>query len=111
MLAKRFLGTILDIEVDQSGVRIHNMEDQRFVLEDVLKEDSSELHHLLSALGSGCPPHAGIALGLDRLVAIITKSASIRDVIAFPKTNDGKDLMSGAPAEITGEQRDLYNLK
>ena len=97
--------------MDQSGVRIHNMEDQRFVLEDVLKEDSSELHHLLSALGSGCPPHAGIALGLDRLVAIITKSASIRDVIAFPKTNDGKDLMSGAPAEITGEQRDLYNLK
>ena len=98
-------------EVGGGSVRIHNMEDQRFVLEDVLKEDSSELHHLLSALGSGCPPHAGIALGLDRLVAIITKSASIRDVIAFPKTNDGKDLMSGAPAEITGEQRDLYNLK
>ena len=78
---------------------------------DVLQEDVSELHHLLSALGSGCPPHAGIAIGLDRLVAIITKSNSIRDVIAFPKSNDGKDLMSGAPAEINDEQRQLYHLK
>ena len=98
-------------EVGGGSVRIHNVEDQRFVLEDVLQEDSTELHHLLSALGSGCPPHAGIALGLDRLVAIITKSASIRDVIAFPKTNEGKDLMSGAPAEINEEQKLLYNLK
>ena len=83
----------------------------RFVLEQVLQEDTSELQHLLSALTSGCPPHAGIALGLDRLVAIMTRSSSIRDVIAFPKSNDGKDLMSGAPAEINDEQRQLYHLK
>ena len=98
-------------EVGGGSVRIHQEEDQRFVLEDVLQEDVSELHHLLSALGSGCPPHAGIAIGLDRLVAIITKSNSIRDVIAFPKSNDGKDLMSGAPAEVNQEQKLLYNLK
>jgi len=98
-------------EVGGGSVRIHQAEDQRFVLQDVLQEDVKELHHLLTALGSGCPPHAGIALGLDRLVAIITKSNSIRDVIAFPKSNDGKDLMSGAPAEINEEQKLLYNLK
>merc|ERR1719510_111424 len=98
-------------EVGGGSVRIHSEEDQRFVLEEVLQEDSTELTHLLTALGSGCPPHAGIAIGLDRLVAIITKSNSIRDVIAFPKTNEGKDLMSGAPAEINEEQKLLYNLK
>ena len=98
-------------EVGGGSVRIHQEDDQRFVLEEVLQEDVSELQHLLTALGSGCPPHAGIALGLDRLVAIITKSNSIRDVIAFPKSNDGKDLMSGAPAEVNQEQKLLYNLK
>ena len=98
-------------EIAGGSVRIHNSQDQRFVLEDVLGEDTSELQHLLSALASGCPPHAGIAIGLDRLVAIMTRSSSIRDVIAFPKSSDGKDLMGGAPADITPDQRLLYNVK
>ena len=98
-------------EIGGGSVRIHRGDDQRFVIEEVLQEDSSELQHLLAALDSGCPPHAGIALGLDRLVGIITKANSIRDVIAFPKSNDGKDLMSGAPAEINDEQRQLYHIK
>merc|ERR1719244_597178 len=87
-------------EVGGGSVRIHDERDQRFVLENVLGEDPSELDHLLTALGTGCPPHAGIALGLDRLVASLTRAQSIRDVIAFPKTGEGRDLMSGAPASI-----------
>jgi len=97
-------------EVGGGSVRIHSMEDQMFVLDNVLKADVSELKHLLEALNSGCPPHAGIALGLDRLVAILTKSNSIRDVIAFPKSSEGKDVMSGAPANITEDQKHYYHL-
>lgn len=98
-------------EIAGGSVRIHSADDQKFVLEEVLKEDVSELQHLLNALGSGCPPHAGIAIGLDRLVAILTKANSIRDVIAFPKSAEGRDIMSGAPSEITQEQKTLYHLK
>jgi aspartyl-tRNA synthetase len=59
----------------------------------------------------GCPPHAGIALGLDRLIAILTGANSIRDVIAFPKSAEGKDLMAGAPAQITDQQKEMYFIK
>lgn len=97
-------------EIAGGSVRIHSAEDQLFVLEEVLGEDVSELEHLIGALKSGCPPHAGIAIGLDRLVAILTKAPTIRDVIAFPKSSDGKDLMGQAPSEITDEQKELYHI-
>jgi len=97
-------------EIGGGSVRIHSGEEQRFVLETVLAENTDQLNHLLQALDSGCPPHAGIALGLDRLVAILTHADSIRDVIAFPKSGDGRDLMAGAPADISPEQRTLYHL-
>jgi len=98
-------------EIAGGSVRIHSAEDQLFVLEKVLGEDVSELEHLIGALKSGCPPHAGIAIGLDRLVAILTKAQTIRDVIAFPKSSEGKDLMGQAPSEITDEQKELYHIK
>ncbi len=84
---------------------------QEYVLKDILKEDPSSLSHLLEALKYGCPPHGGIALGLDRLMAILCNSNSIRDVIAFPKTGDGKDLMGNAPSEIRQVDKDFYHLK
>jgi len=98
-------------EIGGGSVRIHNSADQKYVLQDILGADISELSHLIQALEMGCPPHAGIALGLDRLIAILTGANSIRDVIAFPKSAEGKDLMAGAPAQITDQQKEMYFIK
>ncbi|XP_060554526.1 aspartate--tRNA ligase, mitochondrial-like [Ruditapes philippinarum] len=98
-------------EVGGGSIRIHDPDVQKYVLEDVLKEDSSQLQHLLKAFTTGCPPHGGIALGLDRLFAIICGAASIRDVIAFPKTQDGKDPMSKAPATVSQAELDSYHIQ
>ena len=98
-------------EIGGGSMRIHESELQKYILEDILKVDTSDLTHMLEALTFGCPPHGGIALGLDRLVAIICKAKSIRDVIAFPKTSNGKDLMSGSPAAISDQDKSYYHLK
>ncbi|XP_071097785.1 aspartate--tRNA ligase, mitochondrial-like [Haliotis cracherodii] len=97
-------------EVGGGSIRIHNSRMQRYVLETILKEDAGQLEHLLDALDSGCPPHGGIALGLDRLLAIICGTNSIRDVIAFPKSHDGKDPMSQSPAEVSQADLDRYSI-
>ena len=64
---------------------------------------------MLEAFAFGAPPHGGIALGLDRMVAILTGRESIRDVIAFPKTQKGQDLMTDSPGSAT--ERQLKDLK
>ena len=60
--------------------------------------------HMLHALGSGTPPHGGIAWGFDRLLMLLQGEPNIREVIAFPKTGEGKDLMMEAPSEVSEKQ-------
>lgn len=84
---------ILDgLEVGGGSVRIHNSSLQSQVF-DILKIDGKPFSHLLEALKFGAPPHAGIALGLDRLISVLCNTKSIRDIIAFPKNSSGKDLL------------------
>ncbi|NXA42598.1 SYDM protein, partial [Eudromia elegans] len=98
-------------EIGGGSIRIHNADLQRFVLEKVLKEDSEVLSHLLEALEFGAPPHGGIALGLDRLISLIVGAPSIRDVIAFPKSFRGRDLMGTAPDYVTPEELEPYHIQ
>ncbi|CAB1317545.1 unnamed protein product [Coregonus sp. 'balchen'] len=97
-------------EVGGGSIRIHKASDQQHVLETILKEDPSLLSHLLEALDSGAPPHGGIALGLDRLLSIIVGAPSIRDVIAFPKSFRGHDLMSRAPDFVSEDELKPYHI-
>ncbi len=70
----------------------------------------AQFSHLLEALRAGCPPHAGFALGFDRLIAVLTYAESLRDVIAFPKSKKAEDLMVKSPAPITDEELARYHL-
>lgn len=98
-------------EIGGGSVRIHQSEMQEYVLKEILKEDPAHLHHLLEALRCGAPPHGGIALGLDRLITMLCNANSIRDVIAFPKSLEGKDLMSGAPSNISQKEKEMYHIR
>ncbi|XP_015604847.1 aspartate--tRNA ligase, mitochondrial isoform X2 [Cephus cinctus] len=97
-------------EIGGGSIRIHNPALQTKIF-DMLDIDKSQMYHLLEALASGAPPHGGIALGLDRLTCLLCNAQSIRDVIAFPKTMEGRDLMSGAPVPISSEEMEAYHIK
>lgn len=86
-------------EVGGGSIRIHHSALQQTILKDFLNIDTKNLKHLIEALDSGAPPHGGIALGLDRLLSMLCQTDSIRDVIAFPKSSSGRDLMCGAPCK------------
>lgn len=98
-------------ELGGGSLRIHDAEMQQSVFEvmNIGQEGASKFGFLLDALKHGCPPHGGIALGLDRLVMLMTGTQAIRDVIAFPKTQSAACLMMAAPSPVDEHQlRELH---
>lgn len=101
-------------EIGGGSVRAHDPE----ILKNILgilghseEKIQSNFGHMLKALGSGTPPHGGIAWGFDRLMMILQNEPNIREVIAFPKTREGRDPMMDSPSEISQKQMDELNIK
>lgn len=95
-------------ELGGGSIRIHqrDVQERVFAVMGIAEEEANEkFGFLLEAFGFGAPPHGGIALGWDRVTALLAKADSIRDVIAFPKSGGGYDPLTAAPAPITDQQR------
>jgi aspartyl-tRNA synthetase len=95
-------------EIGGGSIRIHrpDVQERVFKVMGLSEAEAREkFGFLLDAFTYGAPPHGGIAFGWDRIVALLSASDSIRDVIAFPKTGGGYDPLTGAPAPITAAQR------
>ena len=101
-------------EIGGGSIRIHDKETQALMFNHLgfsEEEAKAQFGFLMNAFEYGAPPHGGIAFGLDRLVAILGGQETIRDFIAFPKNNSGRDVMIDAPAPIAKDQLDELGLK
>ncbi len=102
------------MEIGGGSIRIHDAEHQSLIFRTlgISEEEAREqFGHLLEAFSYGAPPHGGIALGLDRIIAILAREDSIREVIAFPKTASATDLMLNSPSPISPRQLEELHLK
>jgi aspartyl-tRNA synthetase len=101
-------------EIGGGSIRIHDKETQAIMFKHLgftEEEAKAQFGFLMDAFEYGAPPHGGLAFGLDRLVAILGGQETIRDFIAFPKNNSGRDVMIDAPAPIDDEQLNELSLK
>jgi len=113
-LSKGYDVVLNGAEIGGGSIRIHTPEMQQavFQLLGIGEQEAREkFGFLLDALKYGCPPHGGIAFGLDRIAALMAGEPSIRDVIAFPKTTTAQCLLTGAPASVPGELLDELGLE
>lgn len=111
-MAKAYDIVLNGYEIGGGSIRIHDQKTQSLMFETLgLKDEDvrSRFGFFVDALKYGTPPHGGIALGLDRIVMLMTKTDNIKDVIAFPKTQSAKDLMMQAPSDV--DQKQLTELK
>jgi len=101
-------------EIGGGSIRLHDSEVQAKVFErlGISDQDAQRLFgFLLEALANGAPPHGGMALGLDRVTMLLSEGASIRDVVAFPKTQKGTDQMTKCPDPVDPRQLEELNIR
>jgi len=101
-------------ELSSGSIRIHKSEIQQRVFELLgisPEQQQAKFGHMLEAFKFGAPPHGGFAPGIDRIVMLMANEPNIREVIAFPKTGDGKDLLMGSPSPIADKQLDELGLE
>lgn len=114
ILAQQYDIVLNGYEIGGGSIRNHRPEMLKAVLKVMGYEEdriARDFGHMTEALSYGAPPHGGIAWGLDRLIMLLLNEPNIREVMAFPKTGDGRDLMTGAPVPVGKEQLDVLKLK